>query len=120
MVVDEKGVQHPQGPPCPLNKCLAILLISKKVWAEASPLVTGHVNARMVNRAFSPDITSNPARYARMNPTAAQIGHLVVTIEWLCVYANSGYLDSAHILLAQIFPALKSLTIGIERNEGSI
>ena len=115
LLVDGRIVERPQ---CPLNKRLSILLVSKKLSAEASPLVTGHVNARMTNCYLGADITSNPAQYARMNPIAAQLGHLVVKIELLCVFANSGYLDSAHILIAQIFPALKSMTVGIERNEG--
>ena len=107
---------EPPKQYCPLNKRLAILVASKQTYFEASPLVREYVIARLTNCSLPPHIACNAEVFARHNPTAARIQHVVVSLLGLrqLAYIVSSYRPT--ILLAQMFPALKSIVV-VEEEE---
>ena len=102
-----------------LNKCLAVLVVSRQICAEASPLLVEHVNVVLMKWYFSipHSVVNHPKRLAREYPHTLKMGHFILPLEMLDDPPNtgSGARMSAH-LVARIFPALNSITLVIQHD----
>ena len=104
-----------------LNRGLAILEVSKQVRAEALPLVTRHINVSLTN-CFPPgNVEYRTKEFPQLKSNLARMEHVVITL------GNTGYLYTGYLanhdfrcgsplLIKQMFPVLRSMTILIGHN----
>ena len=112
----EDGEEPEPRKQCPLNKGFAILAVSKQFHAEASPLVTGHINVSLTNCFPPSDVECNAKECSRLNPNAARIEHVVVSVGKLGHLSNHDFRLGSSLSTEQMFPALRSMTVVVDHS----